>query len=212
MSLSPMPAAAAFSISSLRQALASHTPKVPSANGATAMATKGAAVLVPIYRRSGAWSVLLCLRSNQVGEHQGEVAFPGGRMEQSDKSLVDCALREAWEEVGLRPESAAVFGLLDPVSTRTSYLVWPAVATVPDSYAFVPNTREVAELLEVPLEWLLSDQSLRHEAVLQPDGSVARRRSYAVGPHLVFGATAVILTQLLSLYRQAADGHAPGEV
>ena len=206
-----MTSTAAFSIASLRQALASYTPKVPGANGATAVAAKEAAVLVPIYRRAGTWSVLLCLRSDQVPEHRGEVAFPGGRMEQSDKSLVDCALREAWEEVGLKPEAATLFGMLDPVSTRTSYMVWPAVATLPDSYAFVPNTREVAELLEVPLEWLLGDQSLRHEGALQPDGSVVRRRTYAVGPHLVFGATALILTQLLDLCRQATGGNTPGE-
>ena len=130
-------------------------------------------------------------------------------MEQSDASLEECALREAWEEVGLEPKAVTVLGRLDPVNTRTGYLVWPTVAIAPDSYAFTPNADEVAGLLEVSLDWLLTDESLLHETLLQPEGFVVRRRAYTFGPHLIYGATALMLTQLLGLCRHAADELGP---
>jgi 8-oxo-dGTP pyrophosphatase MutT (NUDIX family) len=162
-----------------------------------------AGVLVPLYRRGGSWHLLLCRRSDSLREHQGEVAFPGGRLEPGDADLVQCALREAHEEVGLKPTDVAVTGALDSVNTRTGYQVWPTVATVPDSYQFVPSKDEVATLLEVPIDWLLDERSLRSDARLHPDGTLTDRGCYVFGPHLIFGATASIITQLLGLYRQS---------
>ena len=204
--LAPATTTVTFSIEVLRQALASHSPSVPQSIGPDGITDRDAAVLVPLYRREGSWRVLLCQRSDQVAEHRSEIAFPGGRMEQDDANLVECAVREAWEEVGLKRDVVTVVGSLDPVRTRTGYLVWPTVATVPDSYTFVPSAGEVAALLEVPMAWLLSEESLLHEAMLQPDGTVVRRRTYTFGPHLVYGATAAMLTQLLGFCRSFPEG------
>jgi len=193
-----------FSIERLRLALSEYRPKSVSSEG-----LRAAGVLVPLFRRGGAWYLLLCRRSDQLAEHRGEVAFPGGRLEDGDADLRECALREAQEEVGVRPEDVTVLGALDQVNTRTGYAVSPTVGTLPNGYAFTANEREVAELLEVPMEWLLEEQSVRHEAVVQPDGSLARRRTYAFGPHLVFGATARIVTDLLGMLAQSRDVHTP---
>ena len=198
--------ASSFSIDIMCQALATYTPKAPERVGVDKTQLRPAGVLVPLYPRDSAWHLLLCRRSDLVSEHQGEMAFPGGRLEQDDTDLLQCALREGWEEVGIRSEDVTVVGQLDAVTTRTGYLVAPTVVTLPDSYGFVPNEREVAELIEVPLHWLLDYRSVRHEALLQVDGSLVSRFAYAVGPHLVFGATSLILSQLLGLYAQAADG------
>jgi len=156
--------------------------------------------MVPLYLKGGVWHLLLCRRSDRVAEHAGEVAFPGGRPEKGDADLLQCALREAQEEVGIRPEDAVVIGPLDPVTTRTNYLVWPTVVSLPDAYPFVPNPQEVGELLEVPVASLLYEACVRHEAFLQSDGSLVERRTYTAGHHLVFGATALILAQLLHFF------------
>jgi 8-oxo-dGTP pyrophosphatase MutT (NUDIX family) len=189
-----------FTIEPLRLALAGCTADDRVPDG-----LRPAGVLVPLYRRRGEWHVLLCRRSDQLAEHQGEMAFPGGRLEESDSDLLQCALREAWEEVGVRPEDVTVLGPLDPVITRTGYRVSPTVATLPDAYSFTPSEREVAELVEVPMEWLLQEQALRHEARLKPNGALEHRYAYAFESHLVFGATALILDQLLGLCVQAME-------
>ena len=188
----------------LQRALAERTPKADAADGA-----KPAGVLIPLYVRDGAWHVLLNLRSNEVGEHKGEVAFPGGSIEPGDRDMVACALRETSEEMGIRPEDVTVLGQLDAVFTRTGYLVWPVVATIPHPYPFTPSLREVAEVIEAPLDHLLSLASLRHEARMERDGTLTRRVAYACDGHLVYGATSWILTQLLDLVRSSWDGVPP---
>ncbi len=196
-----------FALEPLRLALAQRWPSVPTGGD-----LRPAGVLVPLYRRGTAWHVLLCRRADSVAEHQREVAFPGGRLEKGDADLTACALREAWEEAGIQADQVAVLGQLDPVATRTGYLVQPTVGTLPDGYPFVANEDEVAELLEVPIDWLLSADALRHEARLGQDGAVERRCTFAFESNLVYGATAAMLTQLLDLYRVAAGTTDPMEV
>jgi 8-oxo-dGTP pyrophosphatase MutT (NUDIX family) len=168
-------------------------------------------VLVPLFLRDGGWHVLLNVRSNAVGEHKGEIAFPGGRLEECDTGdMVACALREAHEEMGIRPSDVTVLGQLDPVITRTGYVVTPTVGIVPYPYPFAPDVREVAEVIEAPLDVLLDANAVRHEARLQTNGALVRYQSFAHGRHLIFGATAVMLSQLLGLVRQAASPASTG--
>ena len=81
--------------------------------------------------------------------------------------------------------------------TRTNFLVWPTVGLVPHPYAFAPDAREVASVIEAPLDELLDPAAARHEARILPDGTVMKRLAYVSGEHLIFGATAWILAQLL---------------
>ena len=164
-----------------------------------------AAVLVPLQHHDGRWHVILNVRSETVGEHRGEVAFPGGRLEPADAGMVACALRETWEEMGIRPQDVDVLGPLDAVITRTNYLVWPTVGVVPHPYAFAPNAREVAAVIEAPVDELLDPAAARHEARVMPDGTVRKRVAYVYGEHLIFGATAWILAQLLGFIAQSPD-------
>jgi 8-oxo-dGTP pyrophosphatase MutT (NUDIX family) len=162
--------------------------------------SKPAGVLVPLQQREGDWHVILNVRSQHVGQHRGEIAFPGGRLEPDDADMTACALRETWEEMGIRPEDVEVLGSLDAMLTRTNYLVWPTVGVVPHPYEFVIN-REVDSVIEVPLADLLNPANARHEGRLLPDGTVWNRQSYVSGEHLIFGATAWILGQLVALLR-----------
>ena len=197
-----IPADAASRMEELRVALATRAPSAPPrADGA-----RPAAVLIPLHYHDGEWHVILNVRSQFVGLHQGEIAFPGGKYEQTDVEMLACALREAHEEMGIAPRDVDVLGSLEPVLTRTDYLVWPTVGTIPHPYRFEVDENEVAEIIEIPLDHLLNDGATRHEARLNPDGSLLQRTAYVHGPHLVFGATAWILAQLLDLLRNLRPG------
>lgn len=184
----------------LREVLTQRQPANETRDGASP-----AAVLVPLQHHDGRWHVILNVRSETVGEHRGEVAFPGGRLEPADAGMVACALRETWEEMGIRPQDVDVLGPLDAVMTRTNYLVWPTVGVVPHPYAFAPNAREVAAVIQAPVDELLDPAAARHEARVMPDGTVRKRVAYVYGEHLIFGATAWILAQLLGFIAQSPD-------
>ena len=178
-----------------RRALACLEPAAPEND----VDAKPAGVLIPLQRKCGEWRVILNVRSQNVGLHQGEIAFPGGKLEDGDADVWACALREAQEEMGVAPEDVDMLGRMHPVLTRTDYLVWPVAGVIPHPYPFVVDENEVAEVIEIPLAHLLATEAARHEARLMPDGTLLRRAAYAYGRHLVYGATAWILGQFLDL-------------
>jgi len=114
-----------------------------------------AAVLVPIVDRGEA-SLVFAQRTEHVGQHKGQISFPGGRVDPGDADDLAAALREAHEEVGLDPGSVEVLGFLDDYPTVTRYLVTPVVGMVEDLAEVKPCAREVAEIFEVPLEFVIA--------------------------------------------------------
>ncbi len=158
-----------------------------------------------VYPKEGELHLLLNKRSETVEDHKGEVSFPGGRMDAGDESLMDTALREAHEEVGVRPEDVRVIRRLDDVNTSTGYLVSPFLGAIPEGYPFVVSTVEVAELVEVPVAALVDGSTVRDETRFE-DGVPVSRPNYAYGGHLIWGATARIVTGLLDLLRADAAG------
>ena len=190
------PAEASALIEGMRRALHGREPVCEAVDGA-----RPAAVLVPLQPHPDGWRVVLNLRSQHVGLHQGEIAFPGGKLEPQDDDMLACALREMWEEMGVRPEHVDVLGPLDAILTRTNFIVWPTVGVIPYPYDYDIDEGEVAEVIEIPLAALLDESAVRREARLGPDGVLVERVAYAHGPSLVFGATAWILAQLVELAR-----------
>ncbi|MQF86715.1 MAG: CoA pyrophosphatase [SAR202 cluster bacterium] len=183
-------------ILTLKNALATRESVFEAVEGA-----KLASVLVPLQFHDNKWHIILNVRSQHVGLHQGEIAFPGGKLESIDKDMFSCALRETWEEMGVLEKDINVLGNLDVVLTRTNYLVFPVVGTIPHPYQFDTESNEVAEIIEIPLDALLNEKALRHEARLNADGSVLRRVSFSYGKYLVFGATAWILNQFIEIIK-----------
>lgn len=166
-----------------------------------------AAVLLLVYPKDGDYCILLNKRTDRVEHHKGEISFPGGRREGSDRTLLDTALRETHEEMGVMPGDVEVLGELDDVATPFN-VVSPFVGTIAPSYRFKPSAREVAEVLEVPVA-SLGDEDNHRDEVRLVDGEISRRESYVYRGHLIFGATAKVLTRFLNVLDTARDGEAP---
>jgi len=155
-----------------------------------------AAVLVGV-REGGAENIILTRRHDNLSKHAGQVAFPGGGMEPDDTDMLDTALRETEEEIGLPREAVMPLGYLDCFETISGFCITPVVARIAaDAPALAPNAEEVADVFEVPLDFFL-----------QPDNMVrnhmryrGQRRSmveFRHGGYRIWGATAAMLSNLL---------------
>lgn len=168
-----------------------------------------AAVLVPIFVREGEMHLLFTKRSSHVSNHRGQISFPGGRVEPEDASLLDTALRESEEEIGLRREDVKVLGPLDDSITLGKFRITPYVGMIPADYAFVPDPREVDYLIEVPLRDFLDPGLLRTEEHVYPDGVTRPVYFYTMGDEVVWGATARIIKHWLDALTREADWFRP---
>ncbi|MBM3519936.1 MAG: CoA pyrophosphatase [Alphaproteobacteria bacterium] len=158
---------------------------------------KPAAVLVPLVADGGALRLLLTQRTAHLSSHGGQVAFPGGRIDEGDEGPVAAALREAEEETGIASRFIEPLGFLDTYLTGTSYRVVPVVAVLP-GFDLRPHAGEVADIFEVPLAFLMNpDHHLRHSRVWQ-----GRERFYYAMPYgerYIWGATAGMIRNLYTL-------------
>jgi 8-oxo-dGTP pyrophosphatase MutT (NUDIX family) len=160
-----------------------------------------AAVIVPLFFRGGEAFVLFTQRTLDVPTHKGQISFPGGVVEPDDDSLLAAALRETFEEVGIPPKQVQVLGQLDDMPTSSApFVITPFVGVIPEGAAYVTSDREVARILEVPLEALL-DASLRE--VDARSGTW----QYRWQEDLIWGATARMLTGFLGILVQPFDNH-----
>lgn len=160
-----------------------------------------AAVLLLLYPKDGDYCILLNQRSDQVEHHKGEISLPGGARDPEDRDSLDTALRETHEEMGVRPADVTVLGEMDEVATRSRFQVQVYVGTIPYPYPFRPSSIEISEVLEVPIASLRDPANLRVETWWAEGGPVTVH-SYAYNQHLIYGATARILHQLLGLLEE----------
>lgn len=161
-----------------------------------------AAVLVPLYRDEDRWHVLFTRRTDTVADHRGQVAFPGGRLDDERETPEAAALREAQEEIGLDPADVEILGRLEPLFTVTQYLVTPVVGVIPWPYAFRPSRAEVARIFGVPLDWLRDPANLEMRRRATPFGKSVP--VYYFRPYegeIIWGVTARILLNLLEVLK-----------
>lgn len=161
---------------------------------------KPAAVLVPIIERRNQLSVVLTKRTHDLSTHAGQIAFPGGRIDATDPTPIDAALREAHEEVGLHPRHVDVVGHLDEYRTGTGFIITPVVGFVPASSVFTPNPAEVEEVFEVPLDFLL-DPANRQRHAREWAGHIRHFYAMPYGDYYIWGATAGMIVNLSDLVR-----------
>jgi 8-oxo-dGTP pyrophosphatase MutT (NUDIX family) len=157
-----------------------------------------AAVLLPVIQRpasEGGPALLFTRRTEHLARHSGQVSFPGGRSEDADLSPVETALRETFEETGIDPDFVSVAGYLDRYLTGTGFEIQPVVGILADGFVLKPDPREVAEIFEVPLAFLLDPANVRREA--RTFGGRERRfHAFTCQGHEIWGATAAIIVNL----------------
>jgi len=158
-----------------------------------------AAVLVGLIERPSGTQVLLTRRNDALRHHGGQVSFPGGRVEAGDGDAIAAALREALEEIGLESRQATPLGYLDPLTTITGFRVLPVVAALDPDFVPVPDSREVAEVFEIPLAFLMTPENLERIEI-DYRGRVRHVLEYHSYEHAsqqrIWGATASILFNL----------------
>ncbi len=157
-----------------------------------------AAVLVPLFQKSGDCHLLFTKRSEEVKYHKGEISFPGGVVDEEDSELISTALREASEEIGLKESDVQIVGVLDDIVTITEFIVTPIVGLFSYPYPFEVSEAEIAELIEVPVASLLDENCFSEREILR-GGRNEVVYSYQYGKHIIWGATARILKQFLDL-------------
>lgn len=168
--------------------------------------TRPSAVLIPIYEKNGEYHVLLTQRTNDLEHHKGQICFPGGSRHNEDDSLKDTALREAYEEVGIKPEDVEILGELDSMGTLTSnFLITPFVGIIPYPYEFKVCQDEISELIEVPLP-ALTDDSNYWEEIYSVEGVTGKASFFKYKDKVIWGATARILKQLIDLVFRKSEG------
>lgn len=164
------------------------------------LVARPAAVLVPLVKRDDGLHVILTRRTDHLSDHAGQISFPGGRQEQFDATIEETALRETEEEIGLARHHIELIGRIDDYYTVTGYQVTPVIGLVTPPFDLVPDDHEVAEVFEVPLEFILNPSNQKLQTVTFEG---ARRRYFAIPyrEYYIWGATAGMLVNFSEVLR-----------
>ncbi len=159
-----------------------------------------AAVLVPLFQKENNWHVLFIHRTEDSKEHSGQVAFPGGRLEFPEEPIIQAALRETEEEIGLHPDKVRIVGDLNPIYTISNYDITPVIGIIPWPYPFTIQIQEVKHIFFVPLQWLVDpinrEIKNRYFAPLDMELSVVYFQKY--NGELLWGVSARIMLNLIN--------------
>ncbi len=155
-----------------------------------------AGVLIPVIDHTDTWSVLLTQRAAELTQHAGQVSFPGGSMEEADADIIETALRETREEIGIVEAEISVVGYLPPMPTITGFAVTPVVGLIQAGIELELDTTEVEYAFEVPLPFLLDPANQR-----QVERDFSGRRVPMIEFHYagerIWGATAYMMLQFV---------------
>ncbi|MEN9562839.1 MAG: hypothetical protein RIR73_1083 [Chloroflexota bacterium] len=158
---------------------------------------KCAAVLVPLVFFQNEWHVLYTRRTDRVESHKGQVSFPGGACDEGETTPEETALREADEEIGIRPQDVNVIGRLSRMVTISKFRVTPVVGVMSFPYAFKTSGAEVARVFTMPLQWLANRNNYWEFSMPGSDRSVIVYHPY--DGELLWGATARMTVNFLKI-------------
>ena len=156
-----------------------------------------ASVLIPFVYHEQELALLFTHRSNRLKNHRGQVSFPGGMQEHDDPDLIQTALRETWEEIGISPKQVDVFGSLNPLQSPFGYSIHPFLGFIRNLDGIHKNVNEVERIFCVPVKWLLDPANFYQEDYRPSGGSVRQVWIYKdYDGERIWGITADILHQL----------------
>ena len=163
------------------------------------------AVLILLYPKDDEWTLVLTKRTETVNHHRGQISLPGGRREPNDKNFTETAQREAFEELGVSPESQTVIGALTPLYIPPSDTrIYPIVAYQNHSPQFLPSQDEVASVIEMPLSTLLNEKNIGTEMQKRRDLTI-KTPFFNVKGHQIWGATAMVLAEFRDIALDAME-------
>jgi 8-oxo-dGTP pyrophosphatase MutT (NUDIX family) len=164
-----------------------------------------ASVLVPLFRKDGEFWLLFTERTSAVEYHKGEVSFPGGTVDLDDDSWQQAAIRETFEEIGVREEDIEILGQLDDMNTLTSqFIIHPFVGMIPFPYSFRISRREVERLIEAPLQFFLNPSQPRPYSIEYGEERI-EIPTFIYGDAVIWGATERILENFIGLIRHRME-------
>lgn len=178
-------------LTALAASLRSGEPKRLSIDG-----FRKAAVLVPLIQSEGGWDLLFTKRTESVETHKGQVSFPGGMVDKTDRDAIHTALREAEEEIGLGPGLVTTLGVLDDIATPIGFIITPVVGVLQPDPQLSLSEVEVAEVFQTPLSFF-ADPGNGMMKYREAGGRRYEVWSYDTGRHVIWGATATIIRKLL---------------
>ncbi|MGB4858493.1 MAG: CoA pyrophosphatase [Dokdonella sp.] len=155
-----------------------------------------AAVLVPIVMRADSLNLLLTRRTEALRRHAGQISFPGGAIDRDDGDAIHAALRETWEETGIARSFVEPIGFLDRLDTISAFSITPVVAVVSEGFTIRPEPGEVAEVFEVPLDYILHPGRMQ-SIPIKWRGQTRQIDEFHYESRRVWGATATILRNLI---------------
>ena len=167
---------------------------------------KPSAVLLPLFVKDGRCHIVFTKRTNHLANHKGEISFPGGGRHKKDRSFLETALRESYEEIGLKQSDVEILGELDDTSTiRSSYCIVPFVGTIPYPYYFKQDAFEVEEIFDLPIDKILKAKTTT--GLFTIEGITYDTQVYEVGDRLIWGATARILAGFFEVLGSVSGAH-----
>lgn len=157
-----------------------------------------AAILIPIFEKDNQTHILFTKRTDKVSHHKGQISFPGGKFDLTDKDLEETALRETYEEIGVETKDINIIGKINNMITNTSFIITPYIGTIPYPYDIKVSENEIDELIYVPVSHLL-DKAFFREEQKYFNGQNITIYYYDYLKYTIWGVTGKILFDFLTL-------------
>lgn len=164
-----------------------------------------ACVMIVLYPKDSQWHFVLIERSSHDPEdkHAGQLSLPGGKLDDSDKTLEDCALRETYEEIGINPSMIGILGSLTPLYVKVSnFLVHPFIGFTKEYPKFVPQSSEVQNIFETPLSLILDPSQKKFTDIEVRQMVLKNIPAYQIEGRNLWGATAMILSEFEEILKE----------
>ncbi|WP_304198763.1 CoA pyrophosphatase [Flavobacterium alvei] len=164
---------------------------------------KNAAVMMLFYPKNGRTHLVLIVRNSYEGIHSAQIAFPGGKFEPKDQTYVNTALRETQEEIGIHPEQIQIIMPFTNLYIQASnFMVYPFLGISKEEIVFMPDSNEVAQIIELPLSDFLNDDLIVSAIITTSYAKDIEIPAYKINEHIVWGATAMMLSELKEVLKK----------